>query len=215
MSASMHPSDDILLAYGAGSLDEATSLLVASHLTFCGECRKTLHAIEAVGGAVLEDLPPETMKEDALERMLDRLSEETEARPARFHSEAAGSLPRVLQSYIGGDLSSVRWKRLAPGLEHSLVMNSGRARARLYRIAPGIAVPDHGHGGTELTLVLQGGFSDGETHFGRGDVAIADSATIHHPVADPDGVCICLAVTDAPLRLTGFVGRMISPFIKL
>lgn len=33
MSARFHPTDDLLLAYAAGSLDQAMSLLVASHLT--------------------------------------------------------------------------------------------------------------------------------------------------------------------------------------
>lgn len=33
-------------------------------------------------------------------------------------------------------------------------------------------------------------------------------------MADPDGECLCLAVTEAPMRLTGVVGRLIAPFLK-
>jgi putative transcriptional regulator len=34
------------------------------------------------------------------------------------------------------------------------------------------------------------------------------------PTADDDGDCVCLAVTDAPLRLTGPIGRLFNPFIR-
>jgi putative transcriptional regulator len=36
----------------------------------------------------------------------------------------------------------------------------------------------------------------------------------HTPVADDDEDCICFAVTDAPLRLTGPVGRIVQSFFK-
>jgi putative transcriptional regulator len=35
----------------------------------------------------------------------------------------------------------------------------------------------------------------------------------HRPVAGRSGDCICLAVTDAPLRLTGPIGRLFRPFV--
>ncbi len=76
-------------------------------------------------------------------------------------------------------------------------------------------MPSHTHAGLELTLVLQGGFCDRTGHFLRGDVAEADSDVDHRPVADDDGPCLCLAVTDAPLRLTGRVGRMLNPFVRI
>lgn len=224
MSASFHPSDELLMAYGAGSLDEATALLVASHLTLCPRCRSEVARIEAMGGSFLEELPPAAMGGDALAGILAKLDDTPAPTPPTLRrkpaqtatSAKAGPLiPAPLRGYLGGGLENVRWKRLTDGLEHALVVQSGRTRARLYRIAPGIPIPEHGHGGAELTLVLQGGFSDHAGHYLVGDVACADDDTIHHPVADADGHCICLAVTDAPLRLTGLVGRLISRFLNL
>ena len=49
----------------------------------------------------------------------------------------------------------------------------------------------------------------------RGDVAEADPSVNHQPVADPGEDCICLAVTDAPLRLTGPFGRLLNPFLRI
>lgn len=216
MSARFHPTDDLLLAYAAGSLDQAMSLLVASHLTLCPRCRAEVSRAEALGGALLDEQPPSGSLDHLLDALLCRLDdpEPIVTRPAPI-TRPGSILPRPLQQAVGGDLDGLRWKRLGQGLEQALVMQSGRSRARLYRIAPGLRIPEHGHDGTELTLVLQGGFSDVNGHYLPGDIATADEDVVHRPTADETVPCICLAVTDAPLRLTGLVGRLVSPFLNL
>ena len=76
-------------------------------------------------------------------------------------------------------------------------------------------MPDHGHRGIELTLVLQGAFRDETDRFARGDVEIADEALVHTPTAEEGDPCICLAVTDAPLRFNSLIPRMLQPFLKI
>lgn len=39
MTIRFHISDDLLLSYASGNMDEASSLLVASHLALCPHCR--------------------------------------------------------------------------------------------------------------------------------------------------------------------------------
>ena len=36
----------------------------------------------------------------------------------------------------------------------------------------------------------------------------------HTPVATLDRECICLAVTEGPIQLTGFLGRLLNPFLR-
>jgi len=67
----------------------------------------------------------------------------------------------------------------------------------------------------EMTLVLAGGFSDDFGHYRRGDLATADASVAHRPIADLDEECICLVVTDAPLYLTGRVGRVMNLFLNV
>ena len=76
-------------------------------------------------------------------------------------------------------------------------------------------MPDHGHNGMELTLVLQGAFSDEDGYFARGDIEIAHEDVDHMPVADISQDCICLAVTDAPLRFKGLLPRLAQPFLRI
>jgi putative transcriptional regulator len=82
-------------------------------------------------------------------------------------------------------------------------------------IPAGSAVPDHGHRGTELTLVLQGAFSDEFDRFGVGDLEIATEEDEHTPVAEAGLDCICLAATDAPLKFNGLIQRLAQPFLRI
>ncbi|KIL97276.1 hypothetical protein CCC_00337 [Paramagnetospirillum magnetotacticum MS-1] len=215
MSATCHPSDELLVAYGAGSLDEAASLLVATHLALCPRCRAEVGRIEAMGGAVIETLPPSDLGADALASVLARLDQLPGAPMPRSPVVAAPGLPSPLRDYLPASLEALPWKRLAAGIEQAILLQARGIRARLLRIGAGIVVPEHGHGGMELTMVLQGGFTDSGTGYARGDVAMADQQVVHSPAADGGETCLCLAVTHGPLKLTGLVGRLVNPFLDL
>lgn len=224
-----HPSDALLVAYGAGSLGEGLSLAVAVHLAHCPDCRATLAEVEALGGALLEDLPPAPLESLSLAATLDRLDrEEAPGNPCKAMrmrprcrrpaaaSPPAPSLPGPLHAYVPS-LEDLSWQRLAPGVRRVelLPRTASGGAAQLLRIAPGTALPHHGHGGLELTVVLSGHFADELGRYGPGDLAEVDGDTNHQPIADSHRDCICLIATDAPLRFTGLMGRLMQPFIGL
>ncbi len=201
-----HLSDALLLGHAAGALSEAFDLVVATHVSVCDDCRAKLGAYDALGGALLEDMPETAPASGSLAATLDRLPAEPPAAPA---ADADATFPEPLRRAVGGDLSSVRWRRIGGGVAQAvLTRDKDGASARLLRIPAGVAVPDHGHNGAELTLVLRGAFHDEVDSFGRGDVEIADPALSHQPVAARGEDCICLAATDAPLRFNAFLPRL-------
>jgi len=53
MTVRHHPDDALLLAYAAGGLDDAMSLILATHLSFCTRCRRLVARQEEIGGALL------------------------------------------------------------------------------------------------------------------------------------------------------------------
>lgn len=220
MSTVHHPAEDLLAAYAAGTLAEAPSLIVATHMALCPACRAEVRRLEAVGGLMLEDMPEAPVTDDLLSAILAEIdmgggaSLAVKARPRPMAGSHAPTLPQPLRGYVGGDLDQVRWSRVIRGVEEAEVLCGSSAKVRMLRIKAGMAMPRHTHQGSELTLVLAGGFSDEMGHYGRGDFATVDGSVDHSPVADPDGDCVCLAVMDAPLRLTGPIGRLLNPFVK-
>lgn len=209
-----HLSDKLLMGYSAGTLPEAFSLAVAAHISMCDECRARLASFDAVGGALMEDCGDADLSDTAFEDTLALIDAADTPAPDTTQT-AAGTLPRPVQDYIGGDLEAVKWKSVGMGVKQAILPTSKDATARLLYIPAGAAVPDHGHRGTELTLVLQGAFADEVDRFGPGDIEIADEDLDHTPVAEVGADCICLAVTDAPLRFRGFLPRIAQPFLRI
>ncbi len=49
-----HLSDDLLMAYSAGTLPEAFNLVVATHISMCDDCRARMESFHSVGWSLLE-----------------------------------------------------------------------------------------------------------------------------------------------------------------
>lgn len=216
MTIKHHLTDHLLMGYAAGTLPEAFNLIVASHVSMCDDCRARLASYEALGGAVLNDSAAvqADMSPGSLDDCLARLDDAGQVQPST-RDTGAYTLPAPLRDYVGGDRDAIRWKSVGGGVKQAILPTTSTASARLLLIPAGAAVPDHGHRGIELTMVLQGAFSDETDRFGRGDVEIADEDLEHMPVAEPGEDCICLAVTDAPLRFRSWLPRLAQPFLRI
>ena len=203
--------DTWLMGYAAGTLPEAFNLVIAAHVSLSDDARARLGAFDAVGAAVLDEADLVPLSGDSLDRMMARLDGLPQAN-ARAPLAADMIYPAPLADYMDRGL---RWQGLGKGVKQAILKTDSDASARLLCIPAGQAMPDHGHKGMELTLVLQGAFVDGNRRFGRGDIEVATADTDHTPVAEAGADCICLAVTDAPLKFHGLLPRLAQPFFKI
>ncbi len=213
MTIKHHLSDSLLMAYSAGQLPEAFNLVAATHLSLCDECRAALGAFDAVGGAMVETGDAADVSDTSLEATLALIAQQKPVADEAVRK--IGIFPAPLADYVGGDLDAVKWRSLGMGVRQAILPTAKGASVRLLHIPAGQAMPDHGHRGMELTLVLQGAFSDGTGRYGRGDLDVETEKTQHTPVAEAGLPCICLSATDAPLRFTGFIPRMLQPLFRI
>lgn len=205
-----HIPEDVLLAYASGRLETCFALVVAAHVSLCDDCRVGLAAQEAAGGAVLEDLKGVAVAPEAKDRVLRLL--DTPA-PTETAIARSGIFPGPVMQALNGQ--PPKWRRVGGGVRQSILFAKHSGSVRLLYIPPGEAVPDHGHGGLELTLVLQGSFRDETGAFGVGDVEVADLDLQHTPVAGTGAPCVCLAATDAPLRFRALLPRLFQPVFRI
>lgn len=222
MNVRHHVSDELLLDHAAGSLSEGWRIAVATHLALCPGCRRRLAVMEMAGGVLIAEAPDEGGSETgSWAAMKQRLQEEGRGAPGpapakRAQPAADIVLPEPLRSYVGGDVDTVKWRPLGRGAYHlPIATRDASTSVRLLRIPAGKPVPEHGHRGRELTLVLSGSFRDGDELFGRGDLEEADEDLQHRPVATPEADCVCLAVTDAPLRFRSWLVRLVQPILGI
>jgi len=210
-----HPEADALAEYAAGTLAPAAALVIASHAALCPHCHGQIMAGEALGGILLEEIEPVALAPDALDQFFARIDGEKAAPPAPVRPPAPAdpiiaALPGPVRPYARRARAQGGWRFRGAGIR-ALALEAGQDGAgsiEILKIAPGKRVPRHSHHGQEVTLVLAGGFSDETGSYGPGDLSFGSPDLTHQPIADPGEPCIVLAVTDAPLRLTGALGMI-------
>ncbi|SMR72017.1 anti-ECFsigma factor, ChrR [Aliiroseovarius halocynthiae] len=205
-----HTPDSMLAAYAAGTLPHPFAIVVAAHISMCATCRASLEAHQAVGGLVLEDTQCTALTDGLKSATLAMLDDVVIPDPV---FEADGIFPGPLVQALKG--RAPQWKKLGMGVRQDIIQADRSGSVRLLYIPPGQAVPDHGHNGLELTLVLQGSFHDETGTFGVGDLEVADETLDHTPIAGGDIPCICLAATDAPLRFHALIPRLLQPLFRI
>lgn len=204
-----HAPDAMLAALAAGSLPYPFAALLAAHVSLCDECRSHLDAHRVLGGLVLDDLPPAALSSGASDRALADLEDE----PPAAAAAPRGTYPPPLAAFVGQE--GPRWRSLGFGAKQAMLWSGPSGTLRLLLIPAGQAVPEHGHRGLELTLVLSGAFSDATGLFQAGDLEVADEALGHTPHATDEAPCICVAATDAPLRFRAVIPRLLQPIFGI
>ena len=205
----------------AGSLPEPAQVLVQSHLALKNDNRAYVRDLEAMAGLALDEIEPASFSDGERDQALQAIfgSQSPADSPIRLSPSPAADekpdaiFPKVLRDYVGFDADQVPWRSKMPGFrEYDLGERDG-CFVSLFWIKPGRMVPAHTHEGCEISLVLDGAFSDQNGRFGRGDISVADDTIDHRPMAEKGRPCIGFAVTDAPLKLTGSFHQMIRDLI--
>ncbi|SDZ03378.1 anti-ECFsigma factor, ChrR [Jannaschia faecimaris] len=210
-----HPiPDDLLMGYAAGHLPPTHDLMVATTVSLDDDARARLAGFEALGGALLDKGDETTVSDGSLDAVMARIRG---AKPVAVDAPVGttATFPAPLRDAVGGDLNAVRWKSAGMGVKQAILGSDEGGTVRLLSIPAGQTMPDHGHHGAEFTLVLKGAFVDGGQRFARGDLEVADASTEHQPIADDGEDCICLVVTDAPLKFSGLLPRIAQRFLKI
>lgn len=208
--------DEWIVGYAAGTLNEGQSLIVASHLSYHDALQERMHDAEAIGGAMLHNMDKADVSPATRDAVLAQLDEiEPESVPEVSHRRV-GDVPLVLADYLQTDLDQLDWRFLGPGMKHARIWTGmGAERVWMFKGDAGRVVAEHGHTGDEMTLVLTGGFSAQGTAFQPGDMETADLETVHQPIIDADGECICLVYTEAPMRPKNPLVRLVQPLIGI
>lgn len=201
--------DALMARYAAGTLPYPAHVLVQSHLEIATANRDVVAGLEVVGSNALEGTEPLPIADRA-----QRLSSIFASAPPAdaIRRPSTGIFPAVLRDFVGFDADNVPWRTKMPGFRE-YDMDVDGCHASLFWIRPGRKIPAHTHDGQELTLVLDGAFTDIFGRYGRGDISVANEAVDHRPIAEKERPCIGFAITDAPLRFTGSLTQRLTDIL--
>ncbi|UTW57833.1 ChrR family anti-sigma-E factor [Kordiimonas sp. SCSIO 12603] len=213
-------SDEWLVSYAAGALPDAHALIVASHAHYHPALQKRIDIAEEIGGEIIcsgdkADISP-TLLEDTMAK-LESFPEAINNPKIRSKKNTDTDLPECLRDYLDDNLDDLKWRIMGPGMKQvKLATGPKGEKLWLLRARGGTKIPQHDHNGLELTLILRGSYNVDGHDFMPGDIEIADQdIRDHQPMINEGEDCICLVVTEAPIRIQSLMGRMMQPFIGL
>jgi putative transcriptional regulator len=224
---SYHPDSRYLTDFATANLPLAEAVCVSAHLEFCGKCRAHVQQLTDVGGHMLARLQPEAVSEDSFAALMARVSAGAQEQspvtvaaqvPQEDVEEAAQShvfLPRAVRRLVSGSLDKLRWVQLGKALRVAPLQVSDESReTAIYDIRAGGRMPEHEHRGEEITVLLQGSFSDADGSYSRGDFVVRHAGEAHQPTATMDKDCICLVCLERPVRPRGLFYRLLEPLVN-
>jgi putative transcriptional regulator len=207
-------SDECIVSYASGALSEAHAMVVASHCSFHPKLKGKIVDAENIGGALMENSKPSLISNHLFEDLMSKIDSLPIEELKRSNDNG---LPAPLANYLDQPLDQLNWRMMGPGLSQvRLWTGPNDERLWLLKAKGGTKVPVHDHNGLEMTLVLKGSYHVGDDCYTSGMVEIADHDTTNHmPLIDLGEDCICLVVTEAPIKIHSRIGRLVQPFIGL
>lgn len=215
-----HPSQEQLLAFAEGSLNSAEALVVSAHCDMCARCQKEV-------AQFTDDIASQSLAEEStlveavsFSSMFDAItqqpaSQQISAQVPDKTIELDGrkfTLPRTLRRYAN---HTGNWSKLVGKLWQAPVNIEGVGKANFIYMEKGGTVPEHTHKGNELTIVINGHFSDGMGHYQSGDFIAMNGTHTHAPYSNDDEGCLVFTIVDEPLHFTSGVARLLNPFSQL
>jgi putative transcriptional regulator len=219
-----HPDINMLVEYTNGSLPWGLSLAVKAHIQLCAHCRQHAAQMNVLGSLQLLDVPKEAVADDSFHRLMARIQNtQHEKQPLNTQTPAIkvaiaantqfcrSPLPEIIQKLIP---AKMRWQKISRSLSMSrLQTGQQQYEVAFHKINKGGTVVEHDHKGLEVTLVLDGSFSDENGIYQRGDFLVREPGHIHRPTAALNQDCLCLSIAAAPVKVTGVLGKFINPFL--
>lgn len=213
--------ESLLMDYAFGALDQAQSLIVASHLALSPKARLLARACEDMAGTLLEkDCAPAPVSPQAFSRIMTAIdcAPCASASPCCHNKNKALprelNLPEPLENSLQG-CADFHWTTLSRGFQgYDIALDNGCAsKARFMKIDPGLQTQGPRKTGLEITLVLNGAFMESGHIYRRGDLLLADETLSQTQQACPKAGCVCLVVSSASIKPKGFLS-FLNPFLK-
>ncbi len=222
-----HPSEDILVEFSSGNLDWAVSITVSAHLQLCPTCKQKVAQLNTLGSSMLSRTPPVAVEEKSFATLMTRIKQtEADQKDADIAPKTPPKedlktcdrtkrLPHIVQKLIPKE-KPLKWSFISPSLKAAqLETGQNKYEVSFHKIKRGGKVAEHDHKGLEVTLILEGSFSDAEGNYVVGDFLVKNPGDVHRPIAAQDQDCLCLSVVEAPVKITGLMGNLINPFLSV
>lgn len=224
-----HPKFELLEAFVNGDLPASLSIAITIHADMCPLCQqKILQLTEQVAEQSFEEdvisldnldssshfdiSIDDDLESDALfDSMISNITFSEDVAEVVKPTDKSVTfkdktyvLPTVLSNIGFGKTANVG--KLS---RSRLQLNEDEIHTNLLHINAGGGVPAHTHKGFELTVLLDGSFTDHEGEYNKGDFIMLDGTFTHTPVSENG--CLCYTVANDALHFTQGINKLLNP----
>ncbi len=219
-SVTSNDRDDTITDFVAGNLSPAKHALMSCVVALNSKAAQKAAFETQIAAAFMSDVSPVALSPLFMGEALAKLPPQDNAPVAANDPQIHRMAPKLLRDLMNGQgLRDVAWKFIVPGVAVHDVLESRRTKDRdrlyLFRTKAGMKMPEHSHQGEEWTLILSGSYVAEGQRYARGDLHIADEATHHAPKVDTGEDCICLVMTQGPLKMKRWAPKIVQQVVGI
>ncbi|MEJ2913525.1 ChrR family anti-sigma-E factor [Pseudoalteromonas sp. C12FD-1] len=220
-----HPSETLLAQYCSAQLPASLSVAVSIHVDMCPVCQAKVAQLEAENAKEVfseSQSSSSTVKNSHDTEEVDfdtdllnlitadpSIDEVYEVEPVTIQvNEHNYELPRALTRISHG-----RFTQVGKLARSRVAIDDGPLRSSLLHIGAGGEIPEHTHTGFEVTLLLDGEFSDEEGSYVPGDFIWQDGSHQHTPLTKNG--CLCFTVVSSALHFNKGLSKLLNPIGNL
>jgi putative transcriptional regulator len=192
----MHPPRHRLRDDANGASEITTRLLVEAHLALCPTCPQLVR--ERCDPQAR--LPEATISDEIGLPSFHRVWAAVEQSEAKRRMPEASVVPVAVLAALP-DPAGWHWRSPWPSrVKFTLLTRDIDTNSALYLsyYAPRSRFPRHRHLGLEESVILAGGYQNGDVHVEAGDWVTGAPGTEHTPETGPDEDCWCLSRIEPP-----------------
>ena len=211
--------EEAITDYVLGALSPAKHIIVACQSEIAKSVAERVAFQEEIAASMLEDTESQSLSPLFMGNVLASLPAQESANENDIEHPVDGLAPKSLRHMLGHGLQDLKWKSLVPGVAVHDILGNRKTKDgdRLYLLKAkgGMRMPDHSHNGEEWTLILTGSYTIGDKRFTRGDLHIEDETETHAPHIDEGEDCICLVMTQGPLKMQGWLPKVVQRVVGI
>jgi putative transcriptional regulator len=138
--------------------------------------------LNKLGAAILKQSVAEPVQQETFEQLMTRIRSQSalvsepapveDVAPAQFNDPMMKRLPKVITKLLPRN-GKIKWQSAGASLKMARLKTGQQDYEVCFqKISSGGKVFEHGHRGTEITLVLHGSFSDEDGVYSEGDFLV-------------------------------------------
>lgn len=220
-----HPKFELIQAYVNGELPASLSIGITLHAELCPVCQQKIaqlteqvaeRSFEQLSNPLLNELnkldfESDNIEDDFFDSMINDITDSNDidtlveiAPKEVIFKDKSYTLPSALNNVSMGKAANVGKLSRA-----RLQLDENEIHSNLLHINPGGGVPEHTHKGFELTVLLDGSFSDDRGEYHKGDFIMLDGTFTHNPISEKG--CLCYTVANDALYFTQGINKLLNP----